>query len=272
MTAQEISKMMPLIIVMATPLLLMLVIAVRRSHFTTLFLSVLGLTVALAFIPSSRLIGIDRIGDAKQLTLALSSRIINKNNGHELFNFSVGRIYYFEDQQVSLDNTINTSDSSDIITEIGGRINQWKARATYQWNTKTDTSDKRSIQFNYAASDEAVFNIGYRFHRDPIDETNNLEQTDVSFAWPFANNYSLLTRWNYSLTEERDNATLIGLQYESCCWALRLVSQRYITDDTIDPYDTSIMLQFVLKGFGSISDKDATKTLKHAILGYQPDY
>jgi len=220
----------------------------------------------------NRFNGVDRIGDANQLTLALSSRIINKNTGRELFNMSIGQIYYFEDQQVSLDNSINTSDSSDIITEIGGNLNKWKARATFQWNTETDTSDKRSAQLSYAADEDAVFNIGYRFYRDPVNEADNLEQTDLSFAWPFTNNYSFLSRWNYSLTDERDIQSLAGLQYESCCWALRLIAQRYIIDDTADPYDKSIMLQFVLKGFGSITDKDTTSTLKHAILGYQPDY
>ena len=220
----------------------------------------------------NRFTGVDRVGDANQLTLALSSRILDKQNGHEMMSFNIGRIYYFDDQQVFLNTPATTSDTSDIITEVTGNINNWRARATYQWNTETDTSDKRSIQFNYASSDEALFNIGYRFHRDPVDETDNLEQTDVSFAWPFATNYSLLTRWNYSITEKSDIETLVGLEYESCCWALRLVSQRYLTDDPIEPYDSSIMLQFVLKGFGSVSDKEATSTLKHAILGYQPDY
>lgn len=220
----------------------------------------------------NRFNGVDRVGDANQLTVALSSRILSKENGHEVFNISIGRIYYFDKQQVSLNQTSNASDSSDIITEVGGNLNRWRARATLQWNTETDTSDKRSIQLGYIADKDAVFNIGYRFFRDPVDELNNLEQTDISFAWPFANNYSLLSRWNYSLTEERSNETLIGLQYESCCWALRLLTQRYIKNDGSDPYDTAVMLQFVLKGFGSISEKQATNTLKHAILGYQPDY
>ncbi len=223
----------------------------------------------------NRFNGVDRIGDANQLTMALSSRILSKKDGRELFNISIGRIYYFDDQQVSLNNTVSTSPSSDIITEVGGRLNKWKARATLQWNTDTDTSDKRSVQLSYVASEQAVFNIGYRFFRDPNDSADNLEQSDISFAWPFAKNYSLLSRWNYSLTDKRDIETLIGVQYESCCWALRIVSQRYIrsnADITEDPYKTSIMLQFVLKGFGSISDKQATNTLKYAILGYQPDY
>lgn len=226
-----------------------------------------------SFFRENRFNGIDRIGDANQMTLALSSRILEKENGHELMSLNIGRIYYFDEQKVSLDNSINTADASDIITELSGDIgSHWRARATYQWNTETDISDERSIQLNYASSDEALFNIGYRFHRDSIDETNNLEQTDISFAWPFATNYSLLSRWNYSITEERDIEALIGIEYESCCWAVRLVSQRYLTDDIDEPYDSSIMFQFVLKGFGSVSDKQATSTLKHAILGYQPDY
>lgn len=225
----------------------------------------------------NRFNGVDRIGDANQITMALSSRILDKASGHELMNINIGRIYYFDEQQVFLDNTTTASGhTSDIITEFNSNLNKWKSRATIQWNTKTNESDKRNLQLSYAASEKAVFNIGYRFYRNADDESNNLEQTDVSFAWPFANNYSFLSRWNYSLTENRDIETIIGVEYESCCWALRLISQRYLNDTTntnnTDEYNLSVMLQFVLKGFGSVSDREATNTLKHAILGYQPDY
>ncbi len=228
----------------------------------------------------NRFTGVDRMGDANQLTLALSSRILNSDNGHELMNFSIGRIYYFDEQRVTLLNdtlgtgtNINTNArASDIIAELGFNLNRWKARATTQWNAKTNKSDKRNVLLSYAASEKAVFNVGYRFFRDPDNEINDLEQTDVSFALPFASNYALLGRWNYSLTEQRDLQTLIGLEYESCCWALRLVSQRYITNDTEDPYRTDFMFQFVLKGFGSSANKKATNSLKFAIPGYQPDF
>ena len=226
----------------------------------------------------NRFNGTDRIGDANQITMALSSRLLDKESGHELMNLNIGRIYYLDEQQVFLNNTVTNSsnNTSDIITEFNSNIDNWRTRATIQWNTNTKESDKRNLQLSYAASDKAVLNIGYRFFRDPDDETNNIEQTDLSFAWPIAKNYSLLSRWNYSLTDDRDIETIIGLEYESCCWALRLVSQRYLNDtsNTIntDEYNSSIMLQFVLKNFGSISEREATETLKHAILGYQPDY
>ncbi|HED34175.1 MAG TPA: LPS-assembly protein LptD, partial [Gammaproteobacteria bacterium] len=178
-----------------------------------------------------------------------------------------------DEQRVTLRNTANTSaNASDIIAELGFNLNRWRARATTQWNTETDKSDKRNILLSYAASEKAVFNVGYRFFRDPANEINNLEQTDVSFAWPFARNYALLGRWNYSLTEQRDLQTLVGLEYESCCWALRLVSQRYITNDTEDPYRTDFMFQLILKGFGSSANKKASSSLKFAIPGYQPDF
>lgn len=220
----------------------------------------------------NRFNGIDRIGDANQATLAVSSRVLNMFTGDELFSINLGRIFYFEDQRVSLDNTTNTANASDIVSEIAGQYQHWRARATFQWDTETDRTDKRNIQISYSPENQAVFNIGYRFYRDDIDETQNLEQSDISFAWPFAQDFSLLSRWNYSITEERDINTLVGIEYESCCWAIRLISQRYLTDDLNEPYDTSIMFQFVLKGIGSISDRAATDTLKHAIPGYQPDY
>lgn len=220
----------------------------------------------------NRFNGIDRIGDANQVSLALTTRLLNNTDGSELLHFSLGRIVYFDDQQVSLSDTVNTEDASDIISEIGSTYQSWKAKATVQWDTETDKSDKRNFLLSYAPDNDTVFNLGYRFSRDPIDENENLEQSDVSFAMPITGKYSLMSRWNYSITEERDINTLVGIGYESCCWSMRLVSQRYLTDDTNEPYDTSVMFQFILKGFGSISDKSATSTLKNAILGYQPDY
>ncbi len=224
----------------------------------------------------NRFNGIDRIGDTNQVTLAISSRLIN-HEGHETLSLALGRMYYFEDQQVSLNTAADTrnsdNDTSDYIGEVSGRYQDWYARANLQWDTELKQADRRSFQLNYAASNKSIFNLAYRYSRNPANELNTLEQSDISFAWPITSSYSLLGQWNYSLTEERDISTLFGIEYESCCWALRLVSQRYLIDnDDSQDYDLNILFQFVLKGFGSIADKQTTNTLKHAILGYQPDY
>ena len=220
----------------------------------------------------NRFNGIDRIGDTKQVTVALTSRMLDKHNGEEFMSFSLGQIFYSDDRQVSLDNSVASENNSEVVSEISGNLENWTGKATVLWNPDTDQTDKRSVQLHYQQDGNRIFNLAYRFRRDPVSELDNIEQTDLSFAWPVNNRYSLVGRWNYSLTEERDIEKLFGIEYESCCWAMRLVSQRYLQDNSADPYDSSIMLQLVFKGLGSVTDKKTTDILKHGILGYQSEY
>ena len=50
-----------------------------------------------------RFSGGDRIGDADQLTIGLTSRLIDKDTGAERLRGSIGQIFYFKDRYVSLD-------------------------------------------------------------------------------------------------------------------------------------------------------------------------
>ena len=221
----------------------------------------------------NRFSGIDRIADANQLTLALSSRLLDKTTDEELFNISLGQIIYFDDRRVNLDNTETTTKQSDIVAEINARLASWSARSSLQWDTESDQVDKRNLLLSYKSEQHKVLNLGYRFRRDPLDENNNIEQTDVSFSWPLSHQYSLVGRRNYSLTDNQDIDTLFGIEYESCCWAFRIVGQRYLnTDLDGSEYNRALMLQLVLKGLGSVSDKSTTDRLRQAIPGYYPEY
>lgn len=221
----------------------------------------------------NRFTGNDRIGDTNQITLALSSRLLDQSSGSEFLSVAIGQIFYNQDRQVNLDNSISTDNQSDVISEISGQWNNLKSRATVQWDTETREADKQSLQFHYINKDQLIFNLGYRFRRDPVDETSNLEQTDFSFHWPVNNQYSVFSRWNRSITEKRDIETLFGIEYDSCCWAMRIMGQRYlINTDNNASHDSAIMFQLILKGLGSVSDKEASNIIKHAILGYQSDY
>lgn len=222
----------------------------------------------------SRFSGADRVGDTEQVTLAITSRFLNTDTGKELLSLNIGQIYYGEDRRVSLDNIDKTESKSDIISEISGQWRDWTTRATVQWNPDRKEVDKRNLQIHYKNDDQEIFNIGYRYRRDLNDETQSLEQTDISLSWPITNRYTLLGRWNYSITEKKDIDTIAGIEYNSCCWAMRLVSQRFIREDSNnkDFHDTTIMFQLILKGFGSVTDKETTNTLKNAILGYQSEY
>jgi LPS-assembly protein len=73
----------------------------------------------------------------------------------------------------------------------------------------------------------------------------------------------------------------VGFQYESCCWAIRLVARRQIEtnlDLAIDNFahpvklDSGIALRFVLKGFGDSAGFDVSDMLSSGIFGYRRPY
>jgi LPS-assembly protein len=223
----------------------------------------------------NRFSGIDRIADSNQLSFALSSRFLSKETGKEFFSMSIGQIFYNQDRKVNLTNNIQTQSQSDIVSEINGHWNNWNSKLSLQWNHELSKIDKSSAQLNYRNNGNRIFNLGYRFRRNFADESKNLEQTNINFSWPLSRQYSLLGKWNYSITEQRDIEVLFGIEYESCCWAMRIVSQRYLqntTDPNADPYNSSLMFQLILKGLGSVAHKQTTDVLKRAILGYQSEY
>ena len=84
--------------------------------------------------------------------------------------------------------------------------------------------------------------------------------------WPLTNSLYGLARYNYSLSDKEPVEMLAGIEYVADCWALRLVAQRYLTDQ--DKYDTSFYVQLELTGLGSVG-YNPLEELRRNIPGYQ---
>ena len=216
----------------------------------------------------NRFIGGDRIGDTNQLTLALTSRILDPNTGNEFIRASIGQIYYFEDRKVSLDGITDSEKQSDVIAELDIKWKRWQSNIDLQWDTTEKQLAKGTYFLHYKSDNKHLFNIGYRKHL----KNNNLdiEQTDTSFVYAINRNYSSVLRWNYSLKDNKDIDSIAGIAYDSCCWSLQLLAQRRIQNSITDSnaYDHSILVQFAFKGFGSLSGSKARTTLEQSIYGY----
>jgi LPS-assembly protein len=59
---------------------------------------------------------------------------------------------------------------------------------------------------------------------------------------------------------------ILGVQWDSCCIAVRLVGRRYVENREGD-LSRGILLEIELKGLGS-AGQDTRKTLRRSILGY----
>ncbi|HSW52076.1 MAG TPA: LPS assembly protein LptD, partial [Sulfuricaulis sp.] len=215
----------------------------------------------------NRFSGGDRIGDANQLTAAVTTRFIDGENGAERGRASLGRIYYFDDREVNLPAGTGGANASAILGEATATLaSHWHARSSAQWNQGDSRTEKYSVYLQYHPAKDRIVNLGKRFSRDEI------EQTDISTEWPLAARWTLRARSLYSQRDHRNVESYAGVEYNACCWALRVVASRRLVYDTLNnaaSQSNGIMFELELTGLsklGSVPDSP----LRESVFSFQP--
>ncbi len=213
----------------------------------------------------NRFSGADRIGDARQLSVAITSRFQDRG-GRELARASIGQILYFEDRRVSLSGgEVDTSKHSDLVSELSAGLNRnWSTTAGLQWDSENKSTVSGSSQLHYSDSDNTRFNIAHNYR------AGDLEQVDLSFSTQLSERWRWAGRWNRSLDEDKNIEALLALEYESCCWAFRTAFRHHLIDDGEDT-DNNMYFELVMKGLGNAGD-DVGNQLERDILGYSDRY
>jgi LPS-assembly protein len=224
----------------------------------------------------NRFNGFDRIGDTNQLSFAVTSRLYQGNTGRLLGSFSLGQALYLKDRNVVLPGRpVQTDSFSTIISRFETNIlENLELRGEYQWDPELKRTRKLSINVHYSPESGKVVNVGYRKNRsDPEARILNIldiEQSDVSFRWPLNPEWAVVGRWNYALEETRTLDLFGGVEYNSCCWAMRLVTRRFLSNIGGE-YDSGIFLQFQLKGLAGMGQK-TVDFLRMSIPGYENEF
>jgi len=259
----------------------------------------------------NRFSGLDRINDANQVALGLTSRFIDDVSGTEKVKLALGQIIYFRKRSVTLcsgplDPTcpINpadapaptsvdfpgTSENERNRSPLSGLLNytvnpNWSATFNTIWNPQSNHVDNQSIGLHFQPPNtEKIVNLGYNFVRngdqlpgESLSSASNLSQTDLSTSWPILHDWSALGRWTQNWNHHHFQNLLYGLQYDSCCWAIRFVTGRTFTGlnlNNIFQYNTQFYIQFALKGLGSVpvTGGDPNQLLTSSISGYQNNF
>lgn len=201
---------------------------------------------------TNRFNGPDRIGDANQFTLALTSRLMETESGRERLTASIGQILFLRDREVTLSDTsvgIDSRSRSDVVADVKAWITPvLNTRAEFIWNDLTDQIDRGSFRAQYKVGRKQIANASYRFNRNA-----ELEQTDYSLIWPVSQRWHTFARWYYSHANDVPLESLGGVEYRSCCWALRFMHRRFFLADQ-DDFKESIMVQLELKGLASVGN------------------
>lgn len=219
---------------------------------------------------NNRFSGVDRIGDANQLTTAVTTRLLDARSGRELMHLSLGQIQYFRAQRVTLPGTPElTTGSSDVVAEAGANLRSgWRFNGDVDWSPQTNTVARSALSVQYRPDPMHIVNAAYYSLPGLALSPGDDQQTDVSFRWPLARSWSAVGRWNYALTNRRTLEVFGGLEYDSCCWALRVVVRRYLNGIT-DAYNTGFFVQLELKGLTGVGT-GAVPLLERGIPGYRP--
>ena len=211
---------------------------------------------------SNRYAGADRQGDADQATIAVTTRLLDADDGSERLSASLGRIHYFEAPRVVLPGEPPTrGDGSAYVGEVDWRVSDaWSLSVAQQWNPGEFGTDLSAVRSQWRFAERGVVNASYRYRRDL------LEQADISFAAPLGPHWRAVGRWAWSLREERTLEALGGLEWRSCCVAVRVLVRDYIRDVNADR-NLGLFLEVELNGLGSFG-RDSERLLSDAILGY----
>ena len=212
----------------------------------------------------NRFTGADRIGDANQLSIALTSRLIASGTGEEYLRLDIGQIRYFRDREVTLPNVpVETSNASPLVVDLTATIaRQWRFFTGTQWDIGEGRIERNNTGLRYQPDPLRVVNLSYNF------SSNNFEQTDVSMTWPIVKDWRFVGRWAYSLQQGETVEAFGGVEYESCCWAFRTVIRRYLSGtQTTNAF--FFQLEFKgLTGFGG----GTVDFLERSIPGYENDF
>lgn len=248
---------------------------------------------------TNRFSGFDRIGDANQLSYAVTTRWISNATGMERANLSVGQIKYFSDRLVQLcqspsgfciDNPYtfgsqsSVSETSPIASRAVYFFNPvWSIMGDYIWDPATSATNNGDLNLRYQPKPRTLINFGYSYlvngdvtqvrYNDHVD--NALNQAIVAFSLPLTERWSTVGAYSQNISKNYSMMSLLGLEYDSCCWAMRVLGGRTFRNlnaEFAPVYNNNVYLQVLLKGLGSISTSDPYNVLNTYIPGYNDPF
>ncbi|HEU0277219.1 MAG TPA: LPS assembly protein LptD [Rhodanobacteraceae bacterium] len=207
--------------------------------------------------------GADRQMNANNLSLALTTRFLDPD-GVEKLSASIGQIEYFAPQKVTLypnGKAVDYSGSDYVANLTIALTDAWRLTTSQQWNPHTQETDVSSVTLQRRLWGDGIVNFLYSYRR------GLLEQAGVSAEVPIGASWKLVGNYLYSLRDKRVIDSFAGVEWDSCCTAVRLVARHFVYDQQGD-FSNAIMFEVEFKGLGAYGERTSS-FVRNAILGYQ---
>ena len=217
----------------------------------------------------NRYVGLDRIGDANELTMGVTTQLFETSSGVRYLSATLGQSLYLTQPRVTLpDQTAQPArTTSSLIAEVNlTAYRHWNLQVDIGSNPAVSSIEQAEVLVQYLASNKQVINVGYLF-RDGV-----VQQVDASGAWPVSAHWDVYARAVYSLLDRAPIENFAGFQYRGTCWSIRAVAQSSVSTRTGER-DTGVSLQLELTGLSNVGSGIGTGSgvstfLEQSIRGY----
>jgi LPS-assembly protein len=197
--------------------------------------------------------GIDRVSDAHQVTMGMTTRTLDSASGAEFVRGSIAQRVQFRDQTTTPAGTVANQRLSDVLMAATvGLSPNWGLDGTVQYNPDLARTTRSVLTMRYQPRLNTTLLASYRYARDLA------ETVELRANWPLwtrttgtgSNDCTLLvtgaSRLNYNTREGRLADSLAGLEMDAGCWIMRLGMQRQSTGVT--EVVTRLIFQLELSG------------------------
>lgn len=222
--------------------------------------------------------GNDRINSANSISAAVQTRLLNPNNGSELFRAGIGQKFYLTNDNVLADGTISSypRHRSDIVAFANGNVSD-SVRVDFDihYNENKKRAESYSAGIRYNPEPGKTLSARYKYGRnEKIYLQKNggyfydkLSQIDLAAQWPIKKNWYAVARYNYEIKAKKPLEMLAGVEYKNdCgCWSASVVGQRYVTG--LNTKKNAVFFNLQLKDLSNLG-KNPFEKLRLAIPGY----
>lgn len=233
--------------------------------------------------------GLDRIASANQLTTGVTTRVYD-DAAVERFNVSVGQIYYFTESRTGDDDINWEKDNKTGSLVWAGdtywrMTDRWGLRGGVQYDTRLDNIATGSAAIEYRRDEDRMLQLTYRYaspeyiqatlpnYANTDQYKDGISQVGTAASWPIADRWSVVGAYYYDTNAQKPADQMLGLQYNSCCYAIRVGYERKLngwdTQNSQGKYDNVIGFNIELRGLSSNYGLGTQQMLRSNILPYR---
>lgn len=211
---------------------------------------------------SNRFFGEDRVGDTNQITLGVTSKIIDNETGDQRVTASIGQLYLLDDLEVGL-----RPNQAPIEKGLGDLLAELRTESAGPWTTYSflqynhEDGDFRTARFTlgYEPKDDSRKNINMGYYRSEVGD-RVVDQLTLNANWPISDRWQFFGSERYSIEDSESLFRTVGVEYNGCCWKLRFIGanrinsrlRRNINTNIEDDKQTSFFIELELTSLGRL--------------------